>query len=257
MICVSISGLFKKLNCTRKKGNYFYNFLKEHLKKSPIESTKPKVEEFTFEEKLDAGTRAFMESVTVKNKEELIKKTIALTKLASSCWLTDGRSLHNVIHACGYICWKSMNHDRQPTSHERFCEDYSITYSKGGLRITEVRNLLVKLGQEIIKPVDVKVTKQNVHLYLNNILENSESLRNDLLQNEFTSDEIDKKEFSTFRKPVKKCKQTRNLPEREKEIDYKDDMNASDIEISDTEIASYIRSEEQIKVIMSLTKKGT
>lgn len=257
LICVPINDLTKKLKCPRKTVFRYYKFLKEHLKKSPIESTKPEVEEFTFENKLDVEVRAFLRSVTVENKEELVKKTKALTKLAHSCWLVSGRSTENVICACAFLCWKSMNQAHQKTSYYGFCKDYSISYSKGSLRVAEVRDMLLKLGQKIPTITENFVTKKNVLFHLDYILEHSETLRNDLLPNEFTSDEIDKKEFSSFRKIVYKTKQKTYLPETEKKVDYKDDTETSDVEISDTEISSYIRSDEQVKVIMCLTKKAT
>lgn len=253
---VTIVDLCKKLKCTKKIAFKYAKFLRAYLKKNPpVERVRSETEEMTFETKLDFSTRAFLESVKVENKDVLIKKTTALTKLAHACWLISGRSPEGVICACAFLCWKSMNPSCQNLSFKQFCMDFSIPYSKGLLRVAEIKNMLLKLGEKIPTLSKNYVTKKNVLFHLDYILDNSESLRNDLLPNEFTTEDVDKKEFSSFRKVFKKA--SKKKPTLQMDKTYEDDMRASDIEISDTEISSYIRSDEQVKMIMSLKNNST
>ncbi|KAG8183160.1 hypothetical protein JTE90_029517 [Oedothorax gibbosus] len=260
-IHVTIGDLCNKLNCTKKSVFKYSKFIKEYLNSQEecrdvkdIEPEEPVEVPMTFDEKVGYTVRSYLENVSVENKDVLVEKTIALTKLANSLWLISGRSTDAVICAASFLCWKSMNQRKQSCNFQKFCKEFSLPYQKGMPRVKEIKDMLLKLGQNIPSFSKNYVNEKNVLFHLDYILQNSESLRNDLLPEEFTAEEVEKKEFSTFRKEFSRFSKTEFFPSAG--TSYQDNMDASEVEISDTEISSYIRSDEQVEMMESLQNKA-
>ncbi|GIX99314.1 uncharacterized protein CDAR_447861 [Caerostris darwini] len=179
------------------------------------------------------------------DKQELIKKAIALIKLGSACWLTTGRGMEGIIAAASFLCWKNMQAFEM--NLKQFCTKLSMSYATVQCRASELKAMLTKLAQKIPSFTKKRVTGSNVLLFLDYILENSETLRNDLLDNEFTEEDINKKEYSEFRKIRSSTSKSTETPEE-------DNTNGL-AEISDSEISSYIRSEREVQLKESLVKE--
>ncbi|XP_015929400.1 transcription factor IIIB 50 kDa subunit [Parasteatoda tepidariorum] len=252
---VPINGFCSSLKCNKKKilkmtkvlQNYLIdNILSEEESEDynqDISVVNSSVED---NESLESYTATLLSHAPEAIKNELIQKTTTLAKLADSCWLLTGRSKLGVVSAAAYLCWKSMNPKNKLTL-PGFCREYSLNVTKARSRVPELKDMLLKLGANIPSKTANYVTDKNIIFHLGYILENSESLRNDLLSDKFTTDAVNQKEFETFRDCYSKPK-----PVKLHVSSYADDMNASDIEISDTEIASYIRTDKQISLVQDL-----
>ncbi|CAL1293550.1 unnamed protein product [Larinioides sclopetarius] len=259
---ISLSDMSAKLNCPKKKVFKFSKVVKSFCSDSKS-SPEINCEELTdiSETTNQISTSLMLESTVAKifasvtdNKDEFIRKTTALTKLACDCWLMSGRSPEGVITAAGYLCWKSINPGSKSLTLKQFCSDFSMPYSKSSPKVLEIKNMLLKLGKKIPSGSRNYVNEKNVLFHLNYILENSETLRNDLLTDTYKADEIAKKEFSMFRKVPTVAKEV-EVVSLERRCDIQPNMNAPDVEILDSEIAKYIRSEKEVKLIKKLKEK--
>ncbi|GBN59997.1 hypothetical protein AVEN_176186-1 [Araneus ventricosus] len=259
---ISLNDISAKLNCPKKKVFKFSKVIKSFcndLKSSPETNCRELV---TISEAANPiNTSQMLESTVAKifasvvdNKDEFISKTTALTKLACDCWLMSGRSPEGVITAAGYLCWKSINPGSKSLTLKQFCSDFSMPYSKSSPKVLEIKNMLLKLGKKIPSGSKNYVNGKNILFHLNYILENSVTLRNDLLTDTYKAEEIAKKEFSMYRKVSSVAKET-EVVSVERRCDFQPNMNAPDVEISDSEIAKYIRSEKEVKLIKKLKEK--
>lgn len=189
--------------------------------------------------------RMICDRVEEDDKSQLQKKTTELVKLAHDCWLLTGRSPRSVVVACTFLCWKSMRPSRKKTSFNKFCYDFKFHEPMAGLRVTELKSLLLKLGQKIPSFSSNYVNEKNLLFHLGTILENSETLRNDLFPDAVARETVHRTEYAAFRTPAKTPR--RKAPTSA--VEYDSDMNASDIEISDSEIDSYLASDNKKKII--------
>lgn len=265
---IPINDICHQLDCTRRKFGYFLSFLKSWLAithqnflLNPVEEgdgifaqcqKKDRIADPDLPERAESLIPAVCIHASEEEKDKLMKKTVELVKLANSCWLFTGRSPHSVVVACAFLCWKSLNPHRKKSSFAKFCSALKIREPVAKLRIPEIKALLLKLGRKIPSYTKDYVNEDNFLFHLDTILENSETLRNDLLPDEFCQEEINCKEFDSFRFPPKRI--PRKIPESA--VTYDSDMNASDIEISDSEIESYIVYNTQKKTIEDLCFKN-
>lgn len=258
---ITITTLCKQAQCTKGKFSFFLKYLKSCLSSNEkfeqfayiLDNTAIECTEQDSEEKVADTIESLIRVVCDKakngEKAELMEKTAALVKLADSCWLLTGRSPRGVVVASAYLCWKSMHYSKshiRKTSYPKFCKELGIREPLARLRIPELQDLLVKLGKHIPSFCKNFVNEKNVFFHLNTILEQSESLRNELFPHEYTKEEVAAVEFSNFRYPP-----LNNTPRAESttNVQYDPDMHASDIEISDSEIELYLISDSKRKII--------
>lgn len=248
---IPINTLCKQVPCAKRKFSYYLKFLKSCL------SGNEKFKQYSFILNYSAYDgiqkdevpnivpsliHEVCEKAETEEKAQLIDKTSALVKLAYSCWLYTGRSPRSIVVASAFLSWKSMLRMRKNISFSKFCETLEIREPIAKVRIPELKALLLKLGKMLPSRTENYVNENNLLFHLNTILENAESLRNDLLPDSHTYNEVEAAEFSNFRYPS-----INRHPRKEASdaVHYDSDMNASDIEIPDSEIESYLVSDKK------------
>ncbi|GFW73946.1 transcription factor IIIB 50 kDa subunit [Trichonephila clavipes] len=255
---ISLTDLCSKLQCPKKKAFKFSKIVKSYCSSDTADSSNCDGVNVS-EEPSSLEPTVILESLINQllssfehKKDELISKTTALVKLAYSCWIASGRSYEGVISAAAYLCWRSM-HPRQSLSLNKFCSDFSLPYTKAKPRVGDLKNMLLKLGKKVPYFYKNSVNEKNYLFHLSYILKNSDILRYDLLTKEFTEEEINKKEFSMYRKVLPTTDKNEAV-QVVKEEDFNPDK-CEDANISDAEISSYIRSKEEINCIKKLKEK--
>lgn len=252
---IPINTLCKQVPCTKRKFSFFLKFLKSCL------SCNEKFKQYSFildnnvydsqqkeEDEIPDIVPSLIREICVKaeteEKAQLMDKTASLVKLAYSCWLFTGRSPRSVVVASAFLSWKSMLRIRKSISFANFCNKFEIHERTAVLRIPELKALLLKLGKMIPSRTENYVNENNLLFHLNTILEHSETLRNDLFPDSYTCNEVDTAEFSNFRYPSIKINR-HPRKEASDAVHYDSDMNASDVEIPDSEIDSYLVSDKK------------
>ncbi|KAF8794458.1 Transcription factor IIIB 50 kDa subunit like protein [Argiope bruennichi] len=255
----SLSDLSAKIQCPMKKVYKFSKVIKEFCSDRKSSDCKELVD--ISEAALQISTSEMLESTVAKifasvvdNKDEFITKTTALVKLAHDCWLMSGRSPEGVIAAAGYLCWKSIYPGLKSLTVKQFCSDFSLPYTKSSPKVSEIKHMLLKLGKNIPSCSKNYVNEKNILFHLNYILENSKTLRNDLLTDIYKTDEIARKEFSMYRRVSTVTKET-EVVDIERRCDFQPNWNKPDVEISDSEISKYIRSEKEVELIKKIKEK--
>lgn len=250
---IPINTLCKQVPCTKRKFSFYLKVLKSCL------SCNEEFKQYSFilddsaydstqkdEEEVPNIVPSLIHEICVKAKTEekaqLIDKTASLVKLAYSCWLFTGRSPRSVVVASAFLSWKSMLRMRKSISFAKFCEKFEIYEPRAKIRIPELKALLLNLGEKIPSRTENYVNKKNLLFHLNTILEHSETLRNDLFPDSYTCEEVDTAEFFNFRYPSIKRNPRKEASDA---VHYDSDMNASDIEIPDSEIESYLVSDKK------------
>lgn len=247
---IPIKTICRQIQCAKGKFSHCLKYVKSYEKDHPNSAFNAlkKMEDEISEEHPSVSMKSLIREVCSnadpEEKNVLMEKTTSLLKLADDCWLFTGRSPRSVVVACAYLCWKSLKPSRKKASFVKFCKSFGISEPVAKLRIPELKELLLKLGKKIPHYNPNYVNEENLLFHLTTILENSETLRNDLLPDTHKRDAVNFKEYTTFRFPPD-C-----VPRKEPKssVIYAPDMNASDVEISDSEIESYIRSDVKKKV---------
>ncbi|KAK2819113.1 hypothetical protein Q5P01_024674 [Channa striata] len=114
----------------------------------------------------------------VENIQDLTKRAAALVELAADTWIVTGRRPIPIMMAVIYLAWQSL----KPTKHrlklslERFCQIAKVKKHKPALkRITEIKEVLCKLGKEI-PWLRETVTPDNVVQQVEDILQHRNAL---------------------------------------------------------------------------------
>ncbi|KAF3702075.1 Transcription factor IIIB 50 kDa subunit B-related factor 2 [Channa argus] len=113
-----------------------------------------------------------------ENIQDLTKRAAALVELAADSWIVTGRRPIPIMMAVIYLAWQSL----KPTKHrlklslEKFCQIAKVKKHKPALkRITEIKEVLCKLGREI-PWVREMVTPDNVVQQVEDILQHRNAL---------------------------------------------------------------------------------
>lgn len=107
-----------------------------------------------------------------ENSKDLTKRAMALVELAADSWIVTGRKPIPIMMASIFLAWQSLKPTKQRLkfSLEKFCQLAKVNKSKPALkRITEIKEVLCKLGKEI-PWVTAKVTPDNVVQHVEDIL---------------------------------------------------------------------------------------
>lgn len=113
-----------------------------------------------------------------ENSKDLTKRAVALVELAADSWIVTGRKPIPIMMASVFLAWQSLNPNKQRLkfSLEKFCQLAKVNKNKSALkRITEIKEVLCKLGKEI-PWVREAVTPDNVVRQVEDILMNRYAL---------------------------------------------------------------------------------
>nr|XP_046231173.1 transcription factor IIIB 50 kDa subunit [Scatophagus argus] len=87
-----------------------------------------------------------------EDSKDLTKRAVALVELAADTWIVTGRKPIPIMMAAIYLAWQSLrpNKHRLKFSLDKFCQIAKVNKHKPALkRITEIKEVLCKLGKEI------------------------------------------------------------------------------------------------------------
>lgn len=113
-----------------------------------------------------------------ENSKDLTKRAVALVELAADTWIVTGRKPIPIMMAAIYLSWQSLkpNRHRLKFSLDKFCQIAKVNKHKPALkRISEIKEVLCKLGQEI-PWVREEVTPDNVVQQVEDILKHRYAL---------------------------------------------------------------------------------
>ncbi|MCI4388448.1 hypothetical protein PGIGA_G00086030 [Pangasianodon gigas] len=207
----------------------------------------------------------------VESVERLLQRSTALLELATDVWLVTGRQPLPLLTACVYVAWQSLKPmARMKYTLNKFCEIARLPKLKqtcatrrdtAARRVSEIREALCKLGRVLpwlrggaVEPGSVCTLVDDILSYRRTLM--LQAVRNCELeeaaeeQNAASSEEAHWGKRHLFLPPsARNAKRPRpNSPEP----DVIGDGN-----ISDTEIESYIRSPEEVKLYLEVQKKLT
>lgn len=113
-----------------------------------------------------------------EDSRDLTKRAVALVELAADTWIVTGRKPVPIMMAAIYLAWQSLkpNKHRLKCSLDKFCQIAKVNKHKPALkRITEIKEVLCKLGKEI-PWVSEAVTPDNVVQQVEDILKHRYAL---------------------------------------------------------------------------------
>ncbi|MCJ8742692.1 hypothetical protein PDJAM_G00085100 [Pangasius djambal] len=209
--------------------------------------------------------------ICVESVERLVQRSTALLELASDVWLVTGRQPLPLLTACVYVAWQSLKPmARMKYTLNKFCEiarlpklkqKCAVRRDTAARRVSEIREALCKMGRVLpwlregtVEPGSVCTLVDDILSYRRTLM--LQAMRNCELeedaeeQNAASSEEAHWGKRHLFLPPsARNAKRPRpNSPEP----DVIGDEN-----ISDTEIESYIRSPEEVKLYLEVQKKLT
>ncbi|XP_060752331.1 transcription factor IIIB 50 kDa subunit [Tachysurus vachellii] len=209
--------------------------------------------------------------VFAESVERLLQRSTALLELAADVWLVTGRQPLPLLTACVYVAWQSLKPmARMKCTLNKFCEIARLPKLKqSGVtrrdtavrRVNELREALCKLGRALpwlrggtVEPGSVCTLVDDILSYRRTLMlqaVRSCELEEDAEeQSETSSEEVHSGKRHLFLPPS-----ARN-PKRKRPYSPGPDVTG-DENISDTEIESYIRSPEEVKVYQKVQKKLT
>jgi transcription initiation factor TFIIIB Brf1 subunit/transcription initiation factor TFIIB len=210
----------------------------------------------------------FDNSEVIKLRERIID----IISIEKACWLVDGRSPIHLISATTYLAWKSLKpYERARVKFTQFCSSFGLRYTQTTCdRIKELNDVFIKLAKHIpiVKHQSIKIHKNNIALYIDDIIQYSNSLiydlRRDVYINFYTDDssheikvenlnsQNETKWMNSFKRKVNYDKYQND----KKQILIKENEENEEPDISDTEIDGYLRSENEIKIYKKLQKRA-
>ncbi|CAG2116650.1 unnamed protein product, partial [Medioppia subpectinata] len=185
-------------------------------------------------------------------RPELIQRVIELLRVVRDCWLIEGRSPVHIIYGTTYLSWKSLKPwIRSKVKLTEFCRLHSIEYKHTTVeRVGEIFDVLKRLGQRIPGKEAFKFTKQNIAIYINDILTYNSSLLFDL-NNHFKTTATSSEPSTHWTNTLKRRRKP--APTAPEAMAASADQQ-KDEEFSDTEINAYIRSKTEVKKIKKIKK---
>lgn len=191
---------------------------------------------------------------------KLYERVIQLICVQRECCLVEGRSPLHIITAAAFVAWKSLKpYERRKVKLTQFCAKVGIKLKNTtSERVAELLQALMILAAKIPGKEDIKITKDKIALYVDDVLSHRHSLFYDLHQcisEKNSSDDhnpsITNELMKTFKRNAghKKNQDESNCVKVE-ETSRQEDAQ----EISDSEIDSYIRKPQEIKILKKLKK---
>ena len=176
-------------------------------------------------------------------------------ELERDCWMIEGRTPVHIIFAASYLAWKSVKpYDRRKVNLTEYCRKTGIEYKHTtSQRVTELLNAIITLANNQMLSPKKKITKNNIGIFLDQILEYRSSLvydfnqkikqRNGLQTYETNSDGTPNM-FSVFKRKFKESEES-NAQTTGHSV-------TGDEEIDDKEIDLYLRDPTEVKYIKKL-----
>ncbi|XP_067141933.1 transcription factor IIIB 50 kDa subunit-like [Centruroides vittatus] len=218
---VLVSSVCNLLQCTASEFNRAFTTMREL---TGVGVTTPRTEELipVVLKNVDLG----------EERERIYGKVTSLLRLASRCWLTAGRIPQPCIVAAAFVAWKSLSQKRLNCSFKKFCDEkkvkeYFVTSRK---RLNELNDALLKLAEKLPWVEKNELRVKHVPYLLDDVAR------------KFSSSET---QFEEFRKASKR------RAEREEE----NEGQTFSENFEDSEIDSYIRTEEEVAIVKNLEKK--
>ena len=187
-----------------------------------------------------------------EERKKLEEKVVKIINLEKELWLVDGRSPIHIIFAAAFLAWKSLDpYKRKKIKLTNFCELLSIEFKHTtSERVTELVKVLTDLVKRIPGKSNLKITKQNVALYIDDILNYQNLILYDLnCQMKNVESESQDNNWNTFKRPINQDKKRKRHSE-ETNVQSNDLSN----EEIDAEVSAYIRSDKEVKFIKKLKK---
>lgn len=200
--------------------------------------------------------------------QQLEQRVINMICIEKACWLVDGRSPIHLINAAIFLGWKSIKpYARAKVRFHQFCETVGMKQHKTTHhRVKELTSALIRLANFLpaVDSQSIQINKNNIALYIDDVLRYSNSLIYDLQMtlkesnkkkktNGYDDDYFDDENWMKSFKRTKPVKKIKSINDGRRE-----DNNVAndDPDISDTEINSYLRSETEVEFIKKLRKKS-
>ncbi|XP_054896012.1 transcription factor IIIB 50 kDa subunit [Poeciliopsis prolifica] len=139
-----------------------------------------------------------------EDSKVLTKRAVALVELAGDSWIVTGRRPLPIMMAATYLGWQSLNPNkhRLRLSLDKFCHLAKVQKRNPAvMRITELKEVLCKLGQEL-PWVRETVTKDNVVRLVGDILEHRHTLLTRALRTHETAMQADCPQASSLNSPT-------------------------------------------------------
>lgn len=227
-------------------------------------------------------TSAHVQEELACDINELTKRALALVELAAESWIVTGRRPVPIMMAATYLSWQSLQPTklRQKMTLEKFCQIAKVDKNRRALkRVSEIKEMLCKLGNEI--PWETgKITPDNVVQQVDDILNHRFALLRNALKSYEDSPSIDLQQSDTKVKTesstVKTEQQAHSVgdscdepnwgksvlfappcvvnPKKRKREQSNQMEVTGDEEISDSEISSYIRTPQEVRILAQTQK---
>lgn len=208
--------------------------------------------------------------------KELTKRALALVELAAESWIVTGRRPVPIMMAATYLSWQSLQPTklRQKMSLDKFCQIAKVDKNRtAAKRVSELKEMLCKLGN-VIPWETQEITPNNVVQQVEDILNHRFALLRNALKSYEDSPGADlqdsdtkvKTELCTLETAPDSCDEPNwgkgvlfappcvvNPKKRKREQSNQIEVTG-DEEISDSEISSYIRTPQEVRIIAQTQK---
>lgn len=198
-----------------------------------------------------------VQSLAADERPQVVARATALLGPLRRCWFLEGRTPRCLVPSLVFTAWKSLDASRTYTTYRAFCQKHGLTPLQTVLgTVRALNSVLLRLAKQLPWLKDSKVTASTVTAHVADIVRYSASLALDATnevcgtaQGELTPVEQSAAIFHTFRKPPR-----RRWPDAS-------DQTAADCngegEISDSEISSYIRNEEEVRAVQRILESNS
>lgn len=193
--------------------------------------------------KIEQQVSSALHSLAFERSEmpELINTVIELIRFQERCCSIDSRSALNVIYATAFIAWKSIKVDeRLDIKLADFQNRFNL---KANLKphVCKLSKFLIDLCESVSWILNKKKLNKTFYFHIKYLLENSVSLLDDYMK-------VKNKEIDRNKEQTSGNLEIRVKRERPEFDDFQDN-------ISDSEIDSYIRTDEEVRILKRIKSK--
>ncbi|XP_077490622.1 transcription factor IIIB 50 kDa subunit-like [Amblyomma americanum] len=202
--------------------------------------------------KLDELLPEATQFIDASERKEVVSRVTALLKPLHWCWFLEGRSPHNLASALVFTAWKSLDITRTHISYAAFRQRYGLSLvTSSNDTIRALNKVLIQLAGQIPWLKEKKLNPKKATAYVPDIIRYSAALVIDAIRgangsdSEQTATEVFAASFKTFRK----CRKRPSSSFQQDTDSASKSCDDGGMYISDSEIDSYIRSEQEAKAV--------